>query len=496
MLTHPRSLALFLSAGILSGCAVGPDYRPPLIELTSSFLGQKGVEQRSVQGKTDLQRWWAAFDDALLAHYVTLALEQNLDIAQATARVAQSRAALRYADAALLPAGNVSASAGRGYLSVETPLGQVLNSSPGFDRWGGTYEANLGASWEIDLFGGLRHGRETARAEYEASEAGVAATRLAIAAQTADVYVMIRGLQARLAIAQQQVETRRRLLAMIQLQYEKGIAAELQRNQAEGSLTQAEAQVPVLEASLDSAMNALDVLLGVQPGTHRAELAPLKPIPAAPALAETGTPAEMLRRRPDLIAAERRLAAANARIGVAVAEYYPKFSLGALLGSATAIASGNLFTGAASQAQGVLGLRWRLFDFGRVDAQIAAARGQEAEALAAYRLAVLRATEDVENAFSALVKREAQVGILTRGESSFAKARENSFAAYQSGVVSLFEVLDADGNLLLARDAKAQAQTEAARAAIASFRALGGGWDTPSANDNRLAGKLSTNNQR
>lgn len=493
MFTHPRSLALLLSAGILSGCAVGPDYRPPLVELTSTFLGQKGVEQRSVQGKADLQRWWAAFDDALLAHYVALALEQNLDIAQATARVAQSRAALRYADAALLPAGNVSASAGRGYLSVETPLGQVLNSSPGFDRWGGTYEANLGASWEIDLFGGLRRGRETARAEYEASEAGVAATRLAIAAQTADVYVMIRGLQARLAIAQQQVETRRRLLAVVQLQYEKGIAAELQKNQAEGSLSQAEAQIPVLQAGLDSAMNALDVLLGVQPGTHRAELATVRPIPAAPALAETGNPAEMLRRRPDLIAAERRLAAANARIGVAIAEYYPKFSLGALLGSATSIASGNLFTGAASQAQGVLGLRWRLFDFGRVDAQIAAARGQEAEALAAYRLAVLRATEDVENAFSALVNREAQVGILTRGESSFAKARENSFAAYQGGVVSLIEVLDADGNLLQARDAKAQAQTEAARAAIASFRALGGGWDTPSTNNNRLAGKLSTN---
>ena len=123
----------------------------------------------------------------------------------------------------------------------------------------------------------------------------------------------------------------------------------------------------------------------------------------------------MIRRRPDLIVAERRLAAANARIGVAVAEYYPKFSLAALLGSATAIASGNLFTAAASQAQGVLGLRWRLFDFGRVDAQIAAARGQEAEALAAWRLAVLRATEDVENAFSALVKREVQVGILTQG---------------------------------------------------------------------------------
>jgi NodT family efflux transporter outer membrane factor (OMF) lipoprotein len=493
MLTHPRSLAMLLSAGILSGCAVGPDYRSPVVELTSTFLGQKSVEQRPAQSKADLQRWWAAFDDALLAHYVAQALEQNLDIAQAAARVAQSRAALRYADAALLPAGNVSTSAARAYQSVETPLGQVLNATPGFDRYGSSYEANLGASWEIDVFGGLRRGQEAARAAYEASEAGAVATRLAVAAQTADVYVTVRGLQERLAIAQQQVETRRRLLAMIQLLYEKGVAAELQKNQAEGSLNQAEAQIPILQAGLDSAMNALDVLLGAQPGTHRSELAQVKPIPAAPGLAATGTPADMIRRRPDLIVAERRLAAANARIGAAISEYYPKFSLAGLLGSATSIASGNLFTGDASQAQGVLGLRWRLFDFGRVDAQIAAARGQEAEALAAYRLAVLRATEDVENAFSALVNRESQVGILTRGESSFAKARANSFAAYQGGVVSLIEVLDADSNLLQARDAKAQAQTEAARAAIASFRALGGGWDTPSANINHLAGKLSTN---
>ena len=354
----------------------------------------------------------------------------------------------------------------------------MLDATPDFDRSGSYYEANVGASWEIDVFGGLRRGREAARAEYQASEAGAVATRLAVAAQTADVYVTIRGLQARIAIAR---ATSRRhagsLLATVKLQYEKGIAAELQVHQAEGSLAQVEAQIPVLEAGLDAAMNALDVLLGVQPGTYRAELSPAMPVPVAPGLAETGTPAEMIRRRPDLIVAERRLAAANARIGVAISEYYPKFSLGALLGSATTISSGNLFTSGANQALGVLGLRWRLFDFGRVDAQIAAARGQEAEALAAYRLAVLRATEDVENAFSALVKREAQVGILTQGESSFARARENSLAAYRGGVVSLIEVLDADSNLLQVRDAKAQAQTEAARAAIASFRALGGGWD-------------------
>jgi len=496
MLAHPRCLALLLSVGVLTGCAVGPDYRRPEIALSSTFLGQEGVDHRQVQHKADLQVWWAAFDDPLLTRFVSLALEQNLDIAQAAARVAQARASLRYADAALLPAGNVSVSAARAYQSVETPLGQVLDATPGFDRSGSAYEANLGASWEIDVFGGLRRGREAARAAYEASEAGAVARRLAVAAQTADVYVTIRGLQARIAIARHQVETRRQLLAMVRLQYEKGIAAELQMNQAEGSLTQAEAQIPVLETGLDSAMNALDVLLGVQPGTYRTELAAVAPVPVAPGLAETGTPAEMIRRRPDLIVAEWRLAAANARIGVAVSEYYPKFSLAALLGSATAISSGNLFTGGASQAQGILGLRWRLFDFGRVDAQIAAARGQEAEALAAWRLAVLRATEDVENAFSALVKREAQVGILTRGESSLARARENSLAAYEGGVVSLIEVLDADSKLLQARDAKTQAQTEAARAAIASFRALGGGWDAPHTSSNRLYSDLSTTDRR
>jgi NodT family efflux transporter outer membrane factor (OMF) lipoprotein len=479
MFNSSRFLALLLSGSLLTGCALSANYRPPETPLSARFLGHDGVERREAQRKADLQVWWEAFDDPALTRFVSLALAQNLDIEQSAARVAQSRASLRLAGAALLPSGQVSAHGAKVYQSLETPLGQVLAATPDFNRTGSSYEVNVGASWEIDVFGGLRGGRGAARAEYAASEAGAVATRLAVAAHTADVYVTIRGLQARIAIARQQAKTRRDLLALVKLQYEKGIAAELQVNQAEGALAQVEAQIPVLEAGLETAMNALDVLLGVQPGTYRAELRPVMPVPVAPGLAETGTPAEMIRRRPDLIVAERRLAGANARIGVAISEYYPKFSLGALLGSATAISSGNLFSSGANQTLGVLGLRWRLFDFGRVDAQIAAARGQEAEALAAYRLAVLRATEDVENAFSALVKREAQIGILTQGESSFRRARENSDAAHRGGVVSLIEVLDADSNLLQVRDAKAQAQIEAARAAVASFRALGGGWDAP-----------------
>lgn len=470
------TVLMLAAASLVAGCAVGPDYTRPAVPLPDRYLGLKAVEQRGAGATADMRAWWAGFDDPQLTRFVTLALEQNLDLAQAAARVSQARGGLGAANAALLPSASVSGQAARAYQSVQTPLGQVLNARPDFDRYGSNYEANIGVGWELDVFGGMRREREAAMAEYQASEAGMAATRLAVAAQTADIYISIRGLQTRLDVARSQVKTRQELLATIDLLYGKGLAAELQVRQAEGALAQVRASVPVLEAGLETAMNALDVMLGTAPGAHRAELAEARVIPVAPAIAAAGAPGDLLRRRPDLIAAERRLAASNARIGVAVAEYYPKLSFGGLIGSATSVSGGNLFSGGASQAAGVLGLRWRLFDFGRIDAQIALAKGRDAEALAGYRLAVLRATEEVENAFSALVKREDQAGILAQGVEAFGRARGASFAAYQKGVVSLIDVLQADENLLGAADMRAQAQTESARAAVAAFRALGGGW--------------------
>lgn len=471
-----RALATFILVGLTTGCAVGPDYVRPDISMPERFLNQAAVDQRHATSSADLLAWWAGFGDPQLTQFVTLALAQNLDLAQASARVAQARAGLGAATAALLPSGNVSGQAARAYQSVETPLGQVLNSTPNFDRYGTTYEANLGASWELDVFGSLRRGREAALAEYQASDAGAAATRLAVAAQTADIYINIRGLQTRLDLARRQAQTQQALLSVVRRLYDKGLAAELQVSQVEGALAQVQASVPVLEMGLDAAMNALDVMLGTSPGTHRAALTAASAIPAAPQITATGSPGDLLRRRPDLIVAERRLAASNARIGAAIAEYYPKLSLSGLIGSATAVSSGNLFSSGASQAAGVLGLRWRLFDFGRINAQINQAKGQEAEMLAAYQLAALHATEDVENAFSALVKREEQAAVLAQGVNSLGRARSASFAAYQHGVVSLIEVLQADENLLRTSDAQAQAQTESARAAVAAFKALGGGW--------------------
>ncbi|MNO51079.1 Toluene efflux pump outer membrane protein TtgI precursor [compost metagenome] len=472
----PPRFAVLLCLGMVAGCAVGPDYSEPSVELPEHFSAQTSKARQVAAANADLAAWWNAFNDPVLSQLINRALEQNLDLAQASARIDQARAGLGAANAALLPSATVNGQAARARQSLETPLGQVLNSAPSYNRYGSAYEANLNAGWELDVFGGLRRSKEAAFADYQASQAGAIATRLAVVAQTADLYISIRGLQARLEIARQQVDTRQQLLTTIEHLYAKGLAAELQLNQTQGALNQAQATVPVLQAGIDAAMNALDVMLGKAPGTYSAQLTKPAPIPDVPGLSDMGAPADLLRRRPDLIVAERRLAASNARIGEAMSEYYPKLSVGALLGSATSVSSANLFSNGASQASAALGIRWRLFDFGRINAQIDLAKGQEAEALAAYRQSVLRACEDVESAFSALINREQQSTQLAQGESAYAKARATSFVAYEKGVVSLIEVLDADEHLLAASDGRAQAQTESARAAVATFKALGGGW--------------------
>jgi NodT family efflux transporter outer membrane factor (OMF) lipoprotein len=474
-----RPILIAASAALLAGCAVAPAYVRPEVSSPPTFMGGPAIDARVEQArKVDLVNWWRSFNDPLLASLVERALAQNLDLQQASARVVQARAALRHANADLLPSGQVSGQASENYQSTESPQGRIASALPGFQREAQSYDLNLGASWELDLFDGKDSARDAARADWQASAAAAAAARLTVAAQTADTYIAIRSLQARLDVALDQLKTQQQLVDLIVLQYRKGIAAEMQLRQAEGALAQVKAAVPELEQNLDIAKNALDVLLGLQPGSTRSELAAATPIPLPPPVSSAGGPPALLRRRPDIIAAERTLAASNARIGVAISEYYPKFTLGGLLGTAT-MGLGGLFSGGATQASGFLGLRWRLFDFGRVDAEVAAARGRNVEGLAAYRLTVLKASEDVENAFSTLVKQQSRAQILAEGDVSLTRARASSFAAYKGGVSSLLDVLDADRRLLENRDAEVQARAAAARAAVASFRALGGGWDAP-----------------
>ncbi len=272
-------------------------------------------------------------------------------------------------------------------------------------------------SWEVDIFGGLRRDRQAALADYQAADAGSAAARVEVVAEAANTYILVRTLQARLAVAREQLATQEHLLSLVRQQFSRGVVAEAGLDQAESACSTVSAQVPVLESALETAANALEVLMGAAPGSWHAALAAPSPIPAPPAIADAEGPPSLLRRRPDIIVAERRLAAANARIGAAIAEYYPHFSISALLGFSSASAA-SLFGSGAAQAQAIAGVRWRLFDFGRVDSEVATARGRYAEALAAYRLSVLQATSDVENAFTSLAKNEERARHLESSEGS------------------------------------------------------------------------------
>jgi len=235
-----------------------------------------------------------------------------------------------------------------------------------------------------------------------------------------------------------------------------------------------------LRASIEAQLNRLDVLLGEQPGRNRSLLIEAAPIPDAPVPAGSAAPADLLRRRPDVIAAERRVAASNAQIGQAIAEYYPRISLSGLVGVAS-LTTGDLFTRDALQASGGAGLRWRLFDFGRIDAEVAAARGRRAEALAAWRGSVLSAAEDVETALARLAEAHRERASLEAQVAALTKAREQARQAYESGVTGLINVTDADRQLLAASDHLVQARGDEARQAVFAYRALGGGWQVDAA---------------
>ena len=346
---------------------------------------------------------------------------------------------------------------------------------PGYDRYQNYYDLGFIASWETDLFGGLKKGAQAATAEAQAAEARRTGTRITVAAEAADAYMQIRGAQARLIFAKDQISTDAHLVELVQQRKDAGVASDRELAQAQALLSQAKATIPLLTVSLEAQLNRLDVLMGAQPGTYAAELTPVVDIPDVPEISGYGTATDLLRRRPDIIAAERMVAASNARIGQALAEYYPKLSLSGIVGS-QALAPAHLFEQQGFQPISVVGLRWRLFDFGRVAAEVEGARGANAEALLQYRSSVLHAAEDVEDAFSLLVQSENRRNEILREIAELQRVRDLSEQSYTAGVIALTDVLDADRQLLAAKDELAVARESSARAAIGSYRALGGGW--------------------
>jgi NodT family efflux transporter outer membrane factor (OMF) lipoprotein len=466
-----------LALTALAGCATGPAYQRPEAPLAAAYHSADALAGRSAALPAPaLDAWWNGFDDPALQRIVERVLAQNLDLAAAMARVDQARAAARMADARLLPEGSLTASAAHQRQSVNSPIGKIASSFPGYNREQSLYDAGLGASWELDVAGGLQHGAQAASAEAQAAEADRLGVRVSVTAEAADAYFRVRGAQRRIAVAQQQIATNGRLLELVRLRLADGLASSREAAQAEALVAQARATVPPLRIELEVQLNRLDVLMGAAPGTYAAELAaPDTPEMRVPAISLSQGPADLLRRRPDVIAAERRLAASNAQIGAAMAEYYPKVTLSALLGLSSLGTTG-LLTAASLQPQAAAGLRWRLFDFGRIDADVARAKGANAEALAAYRKAVLHAAEDVENAVVTLTQLEAQHTELAQEVDAHTRARDASELAYKGGAVSLYEVLEEQRQLLASSDQLARVNADNARAAVATFRAAGGGW--------------------
>ena len=464
-----RTVGILSAALLLAACQAGPEYQKPETPLAPYHTASVHTAEAP-----PLDRWWTGFHDPELTVIVERALAQNLDLAASLARIRQARAVARQTGSRLLPSGELEASVAPFHQSLDGPIGSIGRHLPGYDRDQVLYDAGAGASWEIDLSGGLHRDVEAADALAEAAEAEHAGTRVSVAADAADAYLQIRGYQARLAFAQAQIDADNHLLDLVKLREKRGVATDREVAQADALTAQARALVPPLKVGLAAQLNRLDVLLGAQPGTYAQELSSAADIPAIPAV-DPADPADLLRRRPDVIAAERRLAASNARIGSALSEYYPKLSLSALLGFES-LSSQQLFTGAAFQPQAVAGLRWRLFDFGKVDSEVEQAKGANAEALARYRAAVLRASEDVENALTALAQSEQQTRELTRETASLVRARDTAEEAYRGGAVSLIDVLDSDRQLLIAQDDLARVRADTARSAVGSYRALGGGW--------------------
>lgn len=474
-----RSLAPLVGLGCaltlgLAACAVGPDYRSPTPDLRD-FQNAAAVSALPATTPSRLDEWWLGFNDPILTRIVQRALEQNLDLAASLARVTQARAAANAAGARLLPTADLDAQAAALHQSLESPIGEIAKNLPGYSRDQRLYDVGAEASWEIDLFGGLRRATQAARAEAQAAEAERLGTRVSVSADSADAYFQVRGDQARLVVAERQVEVDSNLLDLVRLRRTRGVASDREVAQAEALLQQARTTIPLLRADLGAELNRLDVLMAVQPGTYAQELSPPGDIPAIPEIPRNEQPLDVLRRRPDVIAAEREVAAATARIGVALSDYYPKISLSGVLGFES-LNSNQLFSSRTFQPAGSGALRWRLFDFGKVGAEVAAARGADAEALARYRQSVLRAAEDVEDAFIALVQTELRLHELQGEVSSLTHARDLSQQSYVAGVIPLTDVLDADRQLLAASDDLAHTKADAARAAVRAFRALGGGW--------------------
>lgn len=463
-----RRLAL-IAPMCLAGCvAVGPDYKPPATGAPQEWtsLQPQGQPALTADQASDLATWWKWLDDPLLGECVETALRANPDVASAQARLRQVRAQRVIAASGLYPSLGASGNARRTNASAE---------SSGRDATIDNYGAALDASWELDVFGGTRRGVEAATADVQASAASLAATQVSLAAEVASNYVDVRLQQALIRIARDNAASQAETLQLTQWREQAGLASVQDVEQARTNLERTRALIPALETSLAQSEHRLDTLLALTPGTLHARLAAPAPPLVVPQRIAVGIPADTLRQRPDVQAAERNLAAQTARVGQAEAALYPSFNLSGSIG-VEALSLGNLGNGDAGAWSLLAGITAPIFEGGRLRAQVEAQDAVREQALAAYGKTVLTALEEVENALVALSKNHERELSLNTAVDSARTAETLARERYSAGLIDFQSVLDTDRTVLAVEESLAQNRADGVQALVGLYRSLGGGW--------------------
>ena len=458
-----------LATALLSACAVGPDFVKPDVATSALFARAPEVSAALEPVSADAP-FWEAFADPTLSALVTDALRANHDLRIALARRDQADALLRGARFDRLPAITADSQTTESRSSADQ-----LPGVPREERTARSYAAGIAASWELDLFGRIRRSVEAGTANADASAADLRATQVAVTADVAAAYIELRGLQERLRVARANRDNQLRTLDLVQARLDAGSASDFDVTRARAQHETTAARIPALEAAEAVAMHRIAVLTGRTPEALIATLSTPAPLPALPARIEPGTPADVLRNRPDVAAAEARLHAATARIGVATAELFPRITLGGLLGS-QASAAGALFERDSETRLVAIGIDWSFLDVGRVRARIAEADASGDAVLAQYQLSVLRALQDTEDALVRLDRVREEDAYLQRAAADSTRAADLARLRYQAGATGLFEMLDVERGQLQAEDAFADVRARSALNAIALYKALAGGW--------------------
>src|SRR5438552_13247258 len=462
--TSQQIVSGVVAAALLGGCAIGPDYKRPVVAEPPTFRGQATAEAASFADAP----WWEAFEDPSLRALIEEALHANYDVRIAAARVQEARARLGVARSDLYPSLDYGVAAARGNVRpgpTGAPGGQVPTSN--------TYSAALSASWELDIWGRARRSNEAALASLLATEDARRGVWLTLVSDLAQAYFDLLALDVRLQIARDSANAYQRTFNLFLDRFEQGVASKLETSRAQGALGEAQANVPQLEADIVAKENQICVLLGTPPAPvpRGTSMYDQPVVPAVPA----GLPSALLARRPDLRQAEQELVSANARIGVAKAEFFPKLSLTALFGTASPEVSA--LTGGSATIWAVAGmLSGPLLNAGRTLGNYRASVAQWEQAKLQYEQAVLTALREVSDALTALGK----LSDAETGQEKSVKALTQAVAyatdRYRYGFASYFEVLEAQQQLYPAQNTLAQIRRDRLLAHVRLYKALGGGW--------------------